>query len=288
MNIFIISGLSGSGKTVALHALEDEGFYCIDNLPVGLLPQVVDHLEQSPTHTNERVALGVDARSGTDDLKQFSNVLKTIKSKGHEATVIYLHSETQVLLKRFSETRRKHPLSHDDLTLSEAIEEETKLLSPVRIEASLSIDTTSLNIHELNLLLRERIDKEPGQKALSLLIQSFGFKHGIPLDSDFMFDLRCLPNPYWEPRLRKHTGLEEPIVEYLEQYADVTRMYDSLQGFMDQWVPLFSSCNRSYMTVSIGCTGGRHRSVYMAEKLGQYLKSTYGDSVKIRHRDVKH
>lgn len=288
MNIFIISGLSGSGKTVALHALEDEGFYCIDNLPVGLLPQVVDHLERSPTHTNERVALGVDARSGKDDLKQFSDVIASIQKQNHETTVIYLHSETQVLLKRFSETRRKHPLSHDDLTLSEAIAEETSLLAPVRIAASLSIDTTSLNIHELNLLLRERIDKEPGSRPLSLLIQSFGFKHGIPLDSDFMFDLRCLPNPYWEPRLRKHTGTDQAIIEYLEQYNDVNRMYDTLKSFMDQWVPAFTSCNRSYMTVSIGCTGGRHRSVYMAEKLGQYLKSIHGDSVKIRHRDVKH
>lgn len=287
MNIYIISGLSGSGKTVALHALEDDGVYCIDNLPVGLLQQVVEHLEQSPTHTNERIALGVDARSGKQDLKAFADVVRNIRQQGHQATVIYLHAETQVLLKRFSETRRKHPLSHEDLTLSEAIAEEAALLGPVRIAADLTLDTTTLNIHELNLLLRQRIEARPQASSLSLLVQSFGFKHGIPLDSDFIFDMRCLPNPYWEPRLRQYTGLDQPIAEYLEQFPDVQRMFDSLTQFMDDWVPAFSSCNRSYVTVSIGCTGGRHRSVYMVEKLGNHLQESLGDSVKIRHRNVK-
>ncbi|CAG0908116.1 unnamed protein product, partial [Cyprideis torosa] len=208
-------------------------------------------------------------------------------AQGHTTTVIYLHAETQALLKRFSETRRKHPLSHGQLTLPEAIEEESGLLAPVRIGADLTIDTTSLNIHELNLLLRQRIEVRPSDHSLSLLIQSFGFKHGIPLDSDFMFDMRCLPNPYWEPRLRQFTGLDAPIVEYLEQFPDVQRMYESLERFMEEWTPAFSSCNRSYVTVSIGCTGGRHRSVYMVEKLGNHLKEILGDSVKIRHRNVK-
>ncbi len=289
MRIIIVSGLSGSGKTVALHALEDEGFYCMDNLPIGLLNQVVEHLENSPHHTNESIALGVDARSGTADLKHFPDVVASIRQSGHETTVLFLQTEQQILLKRFSETRRKHPLSHDGLSLIEALDKEKELLAPVMLSADLTLDTTGLNIHDLNLALRQRLgdSENTGNTSLSVLIQSFGFKHGIPLDSDFVFDMRCLPNPYWESKLRKHTGLEQPVVDYLSQFDDVKQMLASLETFLDQWIPMFAQSNRSYITVSIGCTGGRHRSVFITEQLGAHLRETLGEQVSIRHRDVK-
>ncbi|MGV6859203.1 MAG: RNase adapter RapZ [bacterium] len=289
MNIFIISGLSGSGKTVALHALEDEGFYCMDNLPIGLLTRVVQHLENNPHHTNESIALGVDARSRGEDLKHFPQVVQAIREAGHTTTVLFLQTEQQVLLKRFSETRRKHPLSHDGLPLLESLEEEKQLLAPILVSADITLDTTGLNIHELNLALKKRLGYSDPESpnSLSVLVQSFGFKHGIPLDSDYVFDMRCLPNPYWESSLRKFTGLEEPVIDYLSQFEDVHKMIKSMTDYLDTWIPVFANSNRSYLTVSIGCTGGRHRSVYVTERVGEHLQETIKKSISIQHRDVK-
>jgi len=287
MKIFIVSGLSGSGKTIALNALEDEGYYCIDNLPVSLLLAAVQNLTDKPSASYNEVALGIDSRSGSDDLNALEQVIQGIKSINHEVTVIYLQASEEILIKRFSETRRKHPLTHEGLPLLEAIHREREMLQEVSALADLTIDTSHLNVHELTMLVHERTHPERLAGKLSLLVQSFGFKHGVPLDSDFVFDLRCLPNPYWEPPLRQHTGLEEPVQNFLKRHAEVEEMFENLNEFMLTWVPRFVASNRSYVTLSVGCTGGWHRSVYIADRLGKSLSEKFGDAVKVQHRELQ-
>jgi UPF0042 nucleotide-binding protein len=286
MNITIVSGLSGSGKSIALNAYEDEGYYCIDNLPIGLLETAVEELAGKLPAGYDHIALGIDARSGEKELQNLESILRSFRDQGFEVSLIYLQSSEDVLIKRYSETRRKHPLTHTGLPLVEAIRAEKEMMQVVAGFADLAIDTSRLNVHELSLLVKERA---PGniESGLSLLIQSFGFKHGIPLDSDFIFDLRCLPNPHWERKLRPFTGLDEPIVTYLEEHEEVTEMYQFIRRFLDEWIPRFRACNRSYVTFSVGCTGGRHRSVYMAEKLTRHLKSRLGESVQVKHRELR-
>ncbi len=286
MKIFIVSGLSGSGKTITLNAMEDEGYYCIDNLPVGLLALVVERLTAQEMLAGKPIALGIDARSGYTELKDIGGVVQQLDDTGHDVKVIYLQADEDELIKRYSETRRKHPLSQRGNPLIDAIRLERELLREVAGMADLTIDTTHLNIHQLTLLLRDRVFGVATSTKLSLLLQSFGFKYGIPLDSDFVFDLRCLPNPHWEAKLRPFTGLEQPVAEFLEQHADVNAMYDTLLGFLETLIPGFAECNRSYVTVSIGCTGGRHRSVYMVDRLGKALQGTYRDWIKIKHREL--
>ncbi|MGF1644352.1 MAG: RNase adapter RapZ [Thiotrichales bacterium] len=286
MKIYIVSGLSGSGKTITLNAMEDQGYYCIDNLPVGLLTLVVERLSAQAMLAGKPVALGIDARSGYTELKDFAQVTHQLEGLGHDVKVVYLQADDDELIKRYSETRRKHPLSLTGTPLIDAIHLERELLREVASEADLMIDTTHLNIHELTLLLRDRLFGDNGTVQLSLLLQSFGFKYGVPLDSDFVFDLRCLPNPHWEPKLRPHTGLEQPVQQFLQQHASVSEMYESLLRFLKDWIPQFAECNRSYMTVSIGCTGGRHRSVYMVDQLGQALQTQYRNWIKIKHREL--
>ncbi len=287
MKIFIVSGLSGSGKTIALNALEDEGYYCIDNLPVGLLLAAVRNLTDKPSASYKEVALGIDSRSGNDDLRALEQVIRNIKSIGHEVTVVYLQASEEVLIKRFSETRRKHPLTHEGLPLLEAIHSEKAMLQEVAALADLAIDTSHLNVHELTMLVHERTHPERLAGKLSLLIQSFGFKYGVPLDSDFVFDLRCLPNPYWDPKLQHYTGQEEPVKNFLRQYKEVEEMFEYLNQFMLQWVPRFVTSNRSYVTLSVGCTGGWHRSVYIADRLGESLSEKFGDAVTVQHRELQ-
>ncbi|MGF1546566.1 MAG: RNase adapter RapZ [Thiotrichales bacterium] len=286
MKIYIVSGLSGSGKTITLNAMEDHGYYCIDNLPVGLLTLVVERLAAQAMLTGKPVALGIDARSGYTELKDFAQVIGQLEAIGHDVKVVYLQADEDELIRRYGETRRKHPLSLSGNPLVDAIRLERELLREVASDADLTIDTTHLNIHELTLLLRDRLFGDNGTVQLSLLLQSFGFKHGVPLDSDFVFDLRCLPNPHWEPKLRPHTGLEQPVQQFLEQHTSVGDMFDSLHRFLEDWIPQFAECNRSYMTVSIGCTGGRHRSVYMVDRLGQTLRDKYGSWIKTKHREL--
>lgn len=287
MKIFIVSGLSGSGKTIALNAFEDEGYYCIDNLPVGMLLAAVENLTNQPSASYKEVALGIDARSGYEDLQALEQVINRIRANGHEVTVVFLQAGEEVLIKRYSETRRKHPLTHAGLPLLEAIREEKKILQEVAALADLAIDTSRLNVHELTMLVHDRTHPERLAGKLSLLIQSFGFKHGVPLDSDFVFDLRCLPNPFWEPKLRPYTGMDQPIQEYLQQHQEVEEMFDYLNRFMNQWVPRFVASNRSYVTLSVGCTGGRHRSVYIAERLGESLTEKFGRAVRVQHRELQ-
>mgnify|MGYP006423428537 CR=1 FL=1 len=287
MRLIVISGLSGSGKSVALNTLEDEGFYCIDNLPSGLIEPLVDQLAGGEHALYERVAVGIDARSDVSDLQAFPGLLERLRHRGGlTVELVFLRTAADTLLRRFSETRRKHPLSLDGMPLVEAIEREHALLAPIAEQADLLIDTTHQTLHALRALLRDHLlPDEP--EGLALLLQSFGFKNGVPLDSDFVFDVRCLPNPHWEPRLRALTGLEPPVAEYLESTPAVGHMLESIRTFLDQWLPAFEAENRAYMTVSIGCTGGQHRSVYLAARIADYLCARY-HLVTVRHRELAH
>lgn len=285
MKVVIISGLSGSGKTVALHTLEDENFYCVDNLPLGLLPEFIDRVLNRSLQPYDNIAVGIDARSESHDLRKFGEIIRSIRKKEVGLDVIYLQAEHATLIKRFSDTRRKHPLSRKGLPLYEAIEVERNLLSEVVSEADLIIDTTYTNVHQLRDLVKQQVIKK-NSSSLSLLFQSFGFKHGTPPDSDFVFDVRCLPNPHWEPSLRPLTGLDKEVVDFLAHQRDVDEMMEYIRSFLRHWIPRFEQQNRYYLTVSIGCTGGQHRSVYIAQQLCDDFASEI-DNVSIRHRELQ-
>lgn len=285
MKLTIISGLSGSGKTIALHALEDEGYYCIDNLPIALLPVVVESLVAA----EPKLALGIDARSRGNELLQFESMLTKIRQLDVEIELIYLQANEEALLRRFSETRRMHPLSHNDSesSLIEAIRKEKSLLSEIAGLADLTIDTSVLNIHDLSRQIRELLHSQQNlDSGLSVLVQSFGFKHGVPLDSDFVFDVRCLPNPHWEARLRHQTGLQQPVIDFLQRHDDVQVMLSMIKQYLATWLPKFATGHRRYLSISIGCTGGQHRSVFLVEEIGNYLTDTCHEQVTIRHRDL--
>lgn len=288
MKLVIISGLSGSGKTVALHTLEDEDYYCIDNLPLGLLPQFVSRLVSRRVQLYDHIAVGIDARSNSEDLREFNSIIKEIKlsdvDNKIEIEIIYLQAKFETLIKRFSDTRRKHPLTKKGLPLSEAIEVERDLLKEVATAANLYIDTTYTNIHELRDYIKERVVKR--QKTnLSLLFHSFGFKNGAPADSDFVFDVRCLPNPHWEPDLRALTGQDPEVIKFLQDQDDVQQMLEHIKNYLNFVIPKFTKQNRYYLTVSIGCTGGQHRSVFIAETLHNDFRDTF-DNVSIHHREL--
>ncbi len=284
MKLVIVSGLSGSGKSVALHTLEDLDYYCIDNLPLGLLEPFAQQLLDNPRTSHDNVAVGIDARSLSDELQHFPRILKQLRDRGIHTEILYLQADDGTLLKRFSETRRKHPLGKGNVPLADAIRQERTLLQPISTDASLHIDTTHTNVHQLRDLVQERVGAKTAG-TLSLLFKSFGFKHGVPEDADFVFDVRCLPNPHWEPRLRPQTGLDADVAEYLSAQPLVDEMFDELQQFLTTWIPRFESENRSYLTVALGCTGGQHRSVYLAQRLGEHFKARY-PSVLVRHREL--
>lgn len=285
MRLIIVSGLSGSGKSVALHTLEDEGFYCIDNLPPTLLLPLTEQLLDSDLPLYERVAVGIDARSGSGVVDRFPETVGKLRADERlNLEVLFLHTERDTLLKRFSETRRKHPLSQQGMPLVEAIEAERNLLSPISEQADLSIETSNLTLHELRARLRERL--LPEEKAgLSVLFQSFGFKNGVPADTDFTFDVRCLPNPHWEQQLRMRTGEDREVVEYLQRHPEVEEMIGSIRGFLDRWIPAFEREGRSYLTISVGCTGGQHRSVYIVNRLKAHFEQ-YAWDLSVRHREL--
>jgi len=285
MSMIIISGLSGSGKSIALNALEDIGFYCIDNLPVGLLDAFANEIHDQHTRPISKVAAGIDARNHPDQLNRFPEIIAGLRKMGIACKILFLQADDTTLLKRFSETRRKHPLSDADMPLADAIEEERRLLEPIIANADLFIDTSRTNVHQLRKLVME-IQRATDTTGFSLLLRSFGYKHGIPADADFIFDVRCLPNPHWEPGLRNLTGLDKEVAEFLEQETMVQNMYDHLEQFLATWIPCFRSDNRSYLSVAIGCTGGQHRSVYIAERLKKHLDKQVGDIV-IRHRELE-
>ena len=284
MNLVIISGLSGSGKTIALHTLEDIGYYCTDNLPVGLLDAFALEFSQPHLARVKQVAVGIDARNNPDQIGRFPSVIADCRRRGINCKIIFLQADDHALLKRFSETRRKHPLTGPAVSLADAIREERSLLAPISANADLFIDTSRTNIHQLRDLVRDCIGagETPG---LSLVLRSFGYKHGIPADADFVFDSRCLPNPYWEPALRNLTGRDREVIEFLDGEATVHELYADLENFLRKWIPRFEADNRSYLSIAIGCTGGQHRSVYLVERIAGSLGERFGNIV-IRHRDL--
>ena len=285
MKLLIISGRSGSGKSTVLHVLEDLEYNCVDNLPVGLLPALVDRLIREPsTRRAAKVAVSIDARNLPSDLQRFPDILVSLDRKELDCEIIYLDSASATLVKRFSETRRKHPLTDERTGLREALDYERGLLEPIADLADLSIDTTNLSFQELADLVRLRIAGKVGP-SLSLLCVSFAYKRGVPVDADLVFDVRCLPNPHWIPGLRQQTGRDPQVGEYLAAEPLVREMLDDIGTHLERWLPRFERSGRSYVTVAIGCTGGQHRSVYIAEQLAERLRPQVA-SVLVRHREL--
>ncbi len=282
MRLVIISGRSGSGKSSALHVLEDQGYYCVDNMPAGLLGSLAREISNEQALRN--AAVSIDARNMHSDLKQFPKILARLKKNDVHCEVIYLDADPSTLLKRFSETRRRHPLSTETCSLEEAIHAESTLLEPLKDKADLTLDTSALSLHELRDLISTRVANHTDGN-LALLFQSFGFKRGIPIDADYVFDVRCLPNPYWVASLRVFSGLDKPVQEFLAAEPEVLEMQTDIARFVERWLPRFEANNRSYLTIAIGCTGGHHRSVYLSEQLARHF-SDMVKNVQVRHREL--
>ncbi|WP_415882016.1 RNase adapter RapZ [Neptuniibacter sp. QD34_54] len=284
MKLVVISGRSGSGKSTALQALEDIGFYCIDNLPALLLPDLVQQMSSEPSHP-DRIAVSIDARNLLSNLSKFPQILLNLRQeRWAEYEVIFLDSSEATLLKRYSSTRRKHPLSDKHKNLQQSIQSESELLEPIASLADIRIDTTRLPLYDLRDTVKLRVAKRKEQ-TLSVQFESFGFKHGVPLDVDFVYDVRALPNPHWVPELRKFTGQEQPVQDFLNNSAEVNEMISDITEFLSRWLPRFAENNRSYITIGIGCTGGQHRSVYISERLASHF-SQHMDNVHVRHREL--
>jgi len=283
MKLVIVSGLSGSGKSTVLHVLEDMRYYAIDNLPITLLPEFARSMINDNDHCYDHAAISIDARNRHNELKHFPRILNELRTTGVEVDVVFLDADDHILLRRFSETRRKHPLTNDAVGLPDAIVQERLLLQAVSEEASLYLDTTQTSLHDLRAIIRERVASKRGQD-MSIMFQSFGFKHGVPVDADMVFDVRCLPNPYWDPELRSFNGQQQPIKNFLEKHDVVHQMYDDIRTYLERWIPSFESASRTYLTIAIGCTGGHHRSVYLVERLRQHFSSR--GEVLSRHRDL--
>jgi UPF0042 nucleotide-binding protein len=283
VKLIVISGLSGAGKSIALNVLEDLGYYCVDNLPLGLLEAFAAELAATQP-SPERVAAGIDARNLGVTFDRFPEIQAAIRGQGIDCEVVFLEADDNAITKRFGETRRKHPLTASNVALLEAIQRERALLEPVRDLADSCIDTSHTKYHELRELIRQRVDRRP-RETMSLHFVSFGYKHGVPLDADFVFDVRSIPNPYWESELRELNGRDERVVAFLNSQPAVSAMLKNLKGFLSQCIPSFEDDNRTYLTIAIGCTGGVHRSVYIAERLAeQFGKGRSG--VLVRHRDL--
>ena len=280
MKLLIVSGRSGSGKSVALRVLEDLGYYCVDNIPVNLLPA----LTHTVINDYENVAVSLDVRNLPNDPNDIVEVIDYLPN-AVELSVLYLDADDSDLIRRFSETRRLHPLIKEDMALDQAIELEKKLLEPVIIRADLYINTTKLTPHQLSDLVRERIlGKKSGKMVI--VFESFGFKHGVPQDADYVFDARFLPNPFWDKSLKGLTGLDDPVIDFLGSEPLVTKFVWQINSFLQTWLPHLERNNRSYVTIAIGCTGGKHRSVYIAEQLATNLRKERND-IQSRHRDIK-
>lgn len=284
MRLVVISGHSGSGKTSALNILEDVGFTCVDNLPSSLLPELINQITEDTGDPNLQLAVGIDARNLMGDLTKIPKILSTIENSGIQVDVIFLKAKRIDLIRRYSETRRKHPLSNDEIGLKEAIDLEENLISPIAQVASLTIDTSGLTLHQLRDLVKNTIVPN-NEQQMTILFESFGFKQRIPNGSDFVFDVRCLPNPYWKADLRTQTGNDSEVITFLESQVDVASMLADIIGYLTRWIPKFKANNRSYLTVSIGCTGGQHRSVYIANRLHEHFSKEY-NFVQIIHKEL--
>jgi len=283
MRLVIISGLSGSGKSVALNVLEDAGFYCIDNIPVGLLQSFVEEIMPRSDQDYDNVGVGLDARN-VPDIKRLPGLIEKLRQTGATCEVIFLQADDDILLSRFSETRRKHPLTSSEISLKEAVAKERELLGSIIDTADLIVDTSDTSVYDLRELISGRI-RSRKQDKLSILIESFGYKHGLPADADFVFDVRCLPNPYWEPKLRPLSGRDQPVKDFLENQPAVLTMIEDIVGFLERWIPHYKDFQRSYLTVAIGCTGGQHRSVYITEAVAGRL-STDNEAIQTRHHEL--
>jgi UPF0042 nucleotide-binding protein len=284
MRLIVVSGLSGSGKSVALDMLEDLDFYCVDNIPAGLLPGFIAYTVRTSETSYAQTAVGLDARNRPEDLAEVPQLLESLRKSGIGCEMLFLRADNETLLKRFSETRRRHPLSSENVGLIEALEQEQRLLAPLANAADVTIDTSRLSVHELRELIRERI-VERRKSGPSLLFQSFAYRHGVPDDADFVFDARAMPNPYWDPALRDLTGRDEPVARFLDGEPDVARFFEDIRDFIARWLPSLVRSNRSYLTVAVGCTGGQHRSVYLAERLAAHFRGSEGIAL-VRHRDL--
>jgi UPF0042 nucleotide-binding protein len=280
IRLIVISGRSGSGKSTVLNTLEDAGFNCIDNLPPSMLPELVRWMSHSAS--NKRIAVCIDVRVSIEGIGNLPDILSSIE---HDITpeVLYLDADESILLQRFSATRRKHPLTNEHNSLAEAIEQESQYLAPIANRANLKLDTSTLSVQELREQVKLRLIQRP--KGLALQFLSFGFKHGLPRDADLVFDVRCLPNPFWDKNLRMFTGKDKPIQDFLNNEPAVKDMFDDIQNFLNRWLPHYENNQRSYLTVAIGCTGGQHRSVFLAEQLSATFKESYL-STQTRHRDL--
>lgn len=278
MELIIISGRSGSGKSVALRVVEDLGYYCVDNIPVNLLPSLV----RSVSDNYDKIAVSIDVRNIPKEQDEFNDILEYLPDFA-KPTLFYLDSDDQTLIKRFSETRRLHPLSIDSLPLDLAIKKEKELLDVLVTRADFMLDTTGLSVHQLAESIREKILGKK-DKQLIVTFESFGFKHGIPKEADYVFDARFLPNPHWEPELKPLTGLDQPVKDFLANHSIVQKFTWQIQTFVQTWLPHLERNNRSYLTIAIGCTGGQHRSVYLAQAIGESFAMTH-PNVKIRHRE---
>jgi UPF0042 nucleotide-binding protein len=284
MRLVVLSGRSGSGKSTALQALEDVGFYCIDNLPARLLPELIS-LMRAESRPAEAIAVSIDARNLPSNLRQFPDVMQQLRQVPELTTeTLFLDAGEATLLRRYNATRRRHPLTDGDQSLQQAIRTERELLEPIANLADLRIDTTRLSLYELRDEVKLRVAGR-SEQSLSLQFESFGFKHGVPLDVDFTFDVRSLPNPYWVPDLRRFTGRDQEVIDFLSQSDEVAEMIADIRSFVHKWLPRFKANNRSYITIGIGCTGGQHRSVYVAEQLAGYFRA-HMDNVQVLHREL--
>jgi UPF0042 nucleotide-binding protein len=278
MQLIIVTGLSGSGKSIVLKALEDSGYYCVDNLPATLLPETARHLGAVG---QDRIAASIDTRSST--LEALPEIIHALRTEKMEVEVLFLESSVETLVKRYSETRRRHPLSGDSATLAESIRLERELLAQLG-DLGHRIDTSDLGPNTLRSWVKDFVALDHG--GLTLLFESFGFKHGIPLDADYVFDVRCLPNPHYDPVLKPLTGRDRPVIDFLENQQTVLAMYEDVRAFVENWLPCFMRDNRSYLTVAIGCTGGQHRSVYFTERLTRHFRELQY-KVLVRHRELE-
>jgi len=283
IRLVVISGRSGSGKSTALHVMEDLGFTCMDNLPAGMLAGLFEQRELEVALPS-RIAVGIDVRNLAGSLERFPAILDQLRGRGVQCEVIFLDASARTLIRRFSETRRRHPLSSDSVDLKKAIGLETRLLEPIMEVADRRIDTSSMTLHQLRDLITKQI--APDSAGLTaVLFQSFAFKKGVPEDADFVFDVRCLPNPHWVPELRPLTGNDAAVIEFMESQIEVAAMLADLNGFLARWIPAFLASNRSYLTIAVGCTGGQHRSVYLCNQLSRQFRYL-GINIQVQHREL--
>ncbi|MGB7756954.1 MAG: RNase adapter RapZ [Salinisphaera sp.] len=284
MRLIVVSGLAGAGKSVALNMLEDLGYYCIDNLPLGLLHEVSAATLRRQGLDFDRLAVGVDARARKNEIAEFGERVDDLRSADLDIEIIYLYADEDTILRRYSETRRRHPLSNEQRSLIDAVALDVELTQPIAAKADISIDTSRLNIHQLRDIIRNRVESAASGE-LSILVQSFGFKYGLPPAVDFVFDVRCLPNPHWVPELRALTGQDAAVAAHLAAQPATHEMRDDILRFFTRWLPDFAREDRTYITVAIGCTGGKHRSVYIAEQIGEHLRRQYAN-VLVRHNEL--